>query len=124
VLVVDDEPDARELIAEVLEQCNAAVSSAASVREALAEVERARPDVVLSDIGMPGEDGYDLIRELRAREKEAGGRLPALAVTAFASPQDRERALTAGYDVHLPKPVDPPELVEMVAKLTGRAFPA
>ena len=124
VLVVDDEPDARELIAEVLEQCNAAVSSAASVREALAEVERLRPDVVLSDIGMPGEDGYDLIRELRAREKEAGGRLPALAVTAFASPQDRERALTAGYDVHLPKPVDPPELVEMVAKLTGRAFPA
>ncbi|HEY3064703.1 MAG TPA: ATP-binding protein [Methylomirabilota bacterium] len=121
VLVVDDEPDARELIAEVLEQCNAAVSSAASVREALAEVERLRPHVVLSDIGMPGEDGYDLIRELRAREKEGGRRTPALAVTAFASPEDRQRALSAGYDLHLPKPVDPPELVEVVAKLAGRA---
>jgi len=120
VLVVDDEPDARELIAEVLEHCSAAVSSAASVREALAEVDRLRPHVVLSDIGMPGEDGYDLIRELRAREKDAGVRTPALAVTAFASLQDRERALRAGYDFHLTKPVDPPELVDTVAKLAWR----
>ena len=120
VLVVDDEPDARTLVASVLEQCGASVHAVASVAEALEAFERARPDVLVSDIGMPGEDGYALIRKIRARRAEDGGRVPAAALTAYARTEDRMRALSAGFQLHVPKPVEPAELATVVATLAGR----
>jgi CheY-like chemotaxis protein len=95
------------------------VTTAASVAEALTLMERHAFDVLLSDIGMPEQDGYELIR--RVRERGLNGRtLPAVALTAFARPEDRRRALLAGFQVHVPKPVDPDELVAVVATLVGR----
>jgi signal transduction histidine kinase len=123
VLVVDDEEDACELIAAVLTENGARVVAVNSVPEALEAVERRRPDVLLSDIGMPGEDGYVLMRHLRLMEKTLG-RIPAAAVTAYATDQDRARALLAGYQLHLPKPIKPPELVAAVADLAGRPLPS
>ncbi len=122
VLVVDDEEDARRLLIAVLEQCKASVRTCASVSEALAEVEEWEPDVIVSDIEMPGEDGYTLIRKLRAKEAEQGGRLPAVALTAHARVEDRMRALSSGYQMHVPKPVEPAELAIVIASLTGRAL--
>ena len=119
VLVVDDETDARELVAAVLTEAGATVIVACSVAEAIAAVELCRPDVIVSDIGMPGEDGYSLIRRLRAMERSIG-RIPAAALTAYASVQDRTRALLAGYTSHLPKPIEPAELTAVVANLAGR----
>jgi PAS domain S-box-containing protein len=107
VLVVDDEPDARDLIATVLRECGASVECAASVAEALKTFTTWRPDVIVSDIGMPDEDGFSLIRRIRALPESDGGRTPALALTAFARVEDRARALEAGYTAHVPKPVDP-----------------
>lgn len=121
VLVVDDEEDARELLSAVLERCGSEVTTAGSVAEALERYQRAPPDVLLSDIGMPEEDGYDLIRRVRSLEAAAGGgRIPAIALTAYARVEDRVRALNAGYQVHVPKPIEPVELVAMVASLAGR----
>jgi signal transduction histidine kinase len=117
VLVVDDESDARALVAEVLEQCGAEVYTAASAQTALAELERSRPDVLLSDIGMPGEDGFALIRQLRSRSPEGGGFMPAASLTAYASAEDRRRSLLAGFNMHVPKPVEPAELVAVVSSL-------
>jgi PAS domain S-box-containing protein len=119
VLVVDDETDARELVAAVLTESGARVVAVGSVAEALRAVERQRPDVLVSDIGMPSEDGYCLMRQLRAMEKTVG-RIPAAALTAYATVQDRTRALFAGYSSHLPKPIDPAELTAVVANLAGR----
>ena len=119
VLVVDDETDARELVAAVLTESGAHVIAVASVAEALRSVQRHRPDVLVSDIGMPCEDGYSLMRKLRAMEKTVG-RIPAAALTAYATVQDRTRALFAGYSSHLPKPIDPAELTAVVANLAGR----
>ncbi len=119
VMVVDDENDARDLIHRILSQSRAVVTTAASVAEALTLMERHAFDVLLSDIGMPEQDGYELIR--RVRERGLNGRtLPAVALTAFARPEDRRRALLAGFQVHVPKPVDPDELVAVVATLVGR----
>lgn len=120
VLAVDDEPDARGLIRRVLEDCGAHVVLAASVAEALERVAADRPDVVLSDIGMPVEDGYDFMRKLRSLPPNAGGHTPAAALTAFARSEDRMRALRAGYQTHIAKPVDPAELVAVVASLAMR----
>jgi len=120
VLVVEDEQDSRELIAAVLRQCGAEVSTAASVQEGLEIYQRLRPDILVSDIGMPGEDGYDLIRKVRALPPEQGGRTPAVALTAYARTEDRMRSLLAGFQVHVPKPVEPNELVAVVASLAGR----
>jgi len=118
VLVVDDEPDAREVLSALLAACGAEVGSAASVREALERVETEPPDVLLTDIAMPDEDGYALIREIRSR----GSRIPAIAITALASAEDRARAMAEGFDAHLTKPVDPAEVVEAVARsVAGRA---
>lgn len=116
VLVVDDEPDARELVVAVLEQMGARVSAAGSAAEALAAAEQALPDLVLSDIGMPGEDGYALIRKLRALPHAA--HIPAAALTAYARAEDRRKALDAGFMMHIPKPVEPAELVSVIASLT------
>jgi signal transduction histidine kinase/ActR/RegA family two-component response regulator len=119
VLVVDDEEDARALVAIVVEQRGAEVASAGSAAEALALLETFRPDVLVSDIGMPGRDGYDLIRAVRALPPERGGRTPAVALTAYARVEDRVRAIRAGYQLHVPKPVEPEELVVVVASLAA-----
>ena len=118
VLVVDDEPDARNLMTRVLEDCGAEVEAAGSVVEALDLVESFRPDILVSDVGMPEQDGYDLMRQVRRRltSKE----LPAAALTAFARSEDRMRAMRAGFQVHVAKPVNPEELVAVVATLAGR----
>ena len=123
VLVVDDEPDARDLIARLLRARGAEVAAAASAAEAMEALGRGpRPDVLLSDIGMPDEDGYSLVRRIRAAEAGQGAPpLPAAALTAFARAEDRHRALEAGFQTHIPKPVAPLELAAVVAELAGRA---
>jgi signal transduction histidine kinase/CheY-like chemotaxis protein len=124
VLVVDDEPDARELLARVLNDCGAEVMAAGSAREALALFARRRPDLLVSDIGMPEMDGFELLRRVREQENGNGGtRLPAIALTAFARSEDRTRALRAGFLIHVSKPVEPAELVASVASVAGRAAP-
>jgi signal transduction histidine kinase len=117
VLVVDDEEDAREAMAVLLGQAGARVISVGGAAEALAMLDRERPDVLLSDIAMPGEDGYALIRRVRSRSGETGGRIPAAALTAYATLEDRAKAIRAGYDEHIPKPVDPTRLIGAVALL-------
>jgi PAS domain S-box-containing protein len=124
VLVVDDQPDARELILRVLEDCSARVFTAASAEEAVPLVESRRPDVLITDIGMPGADGYELLRRVRDLGASRGGRVPAIALTAFARSEDRTRALRAGFMVHVSKPVDPSELVATVAAVAGRVSPS
>jgi CheY-like chemotaxis protein len=116
VLVVDDEPDARSLIERLLQECEATVSTAGSASEALEHVARETPDVLLSDIGMPKEDGYSLIRRIRNLSGDAS-RIPAIALTAYARAEDRAKALQAGYQLHLSKPVEPVKLIAMVASL-------
>ena len=114
VLLVEDAEDTRELVAAALEQHGAsvvAVDSVAAAREALAH---AVPTILVSDIGIRGEDGYTLIRELR-RRTDAVRSLPAVALTAYASADDRRRALREGYDLHIAKPIDPDQLVAMLA---------
>jgi CheY-like chemotaxis protein/two-component sensor histidine kinase len=119
VLVVDDEPDARELARQILGLARATVKTAGSAAEALEQLAAERPDVLVSDIGMPVADGYELIR--RVRELGWNGKqLPAVALTAFARPEDRRRALLAGFQTHVSKPVDPDELIAIVATLLGR----
>jgi PAS domain S-box-containing protein len=120
VLVVDDEPDTRELLSAVLTNCGARVTQAGSAAEALEQLGRERFDVLVSDIGMPGEDGYSFIRRVRALTPERGGRTPAAALTAYAREEDRIRSLMAGYQMHVPKPVGPNELAAVVANLAGR----
>jgi CheY-like chemotaxis protein/two-component sensor histidine kinase len=120
VLVVDDQVDSRDLMKRVLEECRARVFSAASAEEALALVETERPDVMVSDIGMPDVDGFELLRRVRALGAERGGRTPAIAVTAFARSEDRTRTLRAGFLVHVSKPFEPSELVATVASVAGR----
>jgi len=120
VLVVDDQADARELIARVLEECGADVVTAGGVYEALTAVEQSRPNVILSDIGMPNVDGYELLRRVRALGAARGGGLPAIALTAFARSEDRTRALRAGFLMHIAKPVEPAELAAAVASVVGR----
>lgn len=119
VLVVDDEEDARDLVAELLGQCNVKVSLASNVRDALRLVESVRPTIIVSDIGMPEEDGYVLIRELRALPSSRGGNTPAIALTAYVRAEDRTRTLVAGFNTHLPKPVEPAELLAVLASLTA-----
>jgi CheY-like chemotaxis protein len=120
VLVVDDEPDSNDLVQTLLAACGAEVRVAASARQALDILERWRPDVLISDIGMPGEDGYALIQQIRQRPEERGGQTPAVALTAYARVEDRVKILTAGFQMHVTKPVDPTELVAVVASV-GRA---
>ena len=117
VLVVDDHEDAREMLAMVLEGAGAKVTQAESVRVALRAFEGDDIGVLVSDIGMPEEDGYDLIRRLRNGASPRAQRVPAIAVTAFGAPEDRTKALAAGFQEHLAKPVDVPVLVEVVARL-------
>ena len=120
VLVVDDQEDTRVFLALLLQRCGARVTSVASAPEAFAALQELRPDVLVSDIGMPDEDGYSLIKRVRALPREAGGATPAAALTAFARVEDRVKVLRAGFQIHLPKPVEPLELVTTVASLAGR----
>jgi CheY-like chemotaxis protein/anti-sigma regulatory factor (Ser/Thr protein kinase) len=123
VLVVDDEPDARDLIKRILSDCNAIVTTAPSARAALAAFGEARPDVLVSDLGMPDMDGFELLAQVRALGSAAGGNLPAVALTAFARSEDRLRALEAGFAAHISKPVEPSQLIATVAKMVGPPAP-
>ncbi|MEH1808550.1 PAS domain-containing hybrid sensor histidine kinase/response regulator [Nostoc sp.] len=118
ILVVDDNADTRELIAFILEQSGGQVRAVSSVCEALEALEQLKPDVLVSDIGMPDEDGYSLIRKVRAQEAEQGEKILAVALTAFAREEERSLALQAGFQVHVSKPIEPEELVTVVANLT------
>ena len=120
VLVVDDEADARDLIKRVLTDCKAEVFTASTAGEAVLLVETEKPHILVSDIGMPEVDGFELLRRVRALGHARGGRIPAIALTAFARTEDRTRALRAGFLVHVAKPVEPSELVATVATIAGR----
>jgi len=120
VLVVEDDEDARALLTTVLEGAGARVSTAPSAAAGFELLKRLRPDVLVADIGMPGEDGYGLLRRVRALAPGEGGATPAAALTAYARPEDRAQTLAAGYQMHIPKPVIPATLVAAVAELSGR----
>ena len=121
VLVVDDDADTRQVLKAVLSESQADVITAASAAEAIKEIERRKPDVLVSDLGMPEQDGYELIKEVREKESaDNTPRIPALALTAYAKAEDRVRALAGGYQVHLSKPVEPAEFLLVVANLAGR----
>jgi PAS domain S-box-containing protein len=124
ILAVDDEADTCELLKAALEQCGAEVATARSAQEALEQLEGFLPDVLISDIGMPHEDGYELIRRVRQIPAESGGAVPAVALTAYARAEDRLRVLREGYQMHLPKPVELAELVAVVASLVQRPKPS
>jgi PAS domain S-box-containing protein len=117
VLAIDDEPDTLEMIRAVLSHCGAQVRTCISVAAAQEALESWWPDVLLSDMAMPGEDGYALIKKVRALERERGGRTPAMALTAYVRVEDRTRVLAAGYDIFVPKPVEPDELIATLANL-------
>jgi len=119
LLVVEDEPDARELLSMILQEAGAEVAAAGSASEALAAFERLRPDVLVSDIGLPDGDGYSLIRKVRLLEGDCGTRCPAVALTAFARAEDRSQALDCGFQAHLPKPIEPSDLTALIARLIG-----
>jgi CheY-like chemotaxis protein len=118
VLVVDDEADARLLVERVLSQCGAMVCMAGSAVEGLNKLREFRPQVLISDVGMPLTDGYDFIRSVRQLSLEEGGKTPAIALTAFARSEDRVNALLAGYQVHVVKPIEPQELAVTVHSLS------
>ena len=120
VLVVDDEPEARLLIQEVLELCGAKAEECGTASEAFERLTDRKFDILVSDIGMPEEDGYALIEKVRLLSAEEGGGIPAVALTAYARVEDRVRALKTGFQAHLPKPIEPVELAAVVASLTGR----
>ncbi|MBD2541291.1 response regulator [Coleofasciculus sp. FACHB-SPT36] len=119
ILVVDDEADARELLKSILEQYGAEAIAAASAEEAIATIQQSKPDLLISDIGMPNEDGYSLIRRVRALEAEKG-QIPSVALTAYVRVDDQKAALSAGFQSHVAKPIDPTELIAVVASLVGR----
>jgi signal transduction histidine kinase/ActR/RegA family two-component response regulator len=115
VLIVEDNADGREVMTMMLEQAGARATAVGSVKEALAAVESLQPDALVSDIGLPDEDGYALIRRIRSREAERGGFLPAVAMTGYVRTEDRARVLAAGFQVHVPKPINPVELTAAIA---------
>lgn len=121
VLVVDDERDTREILSVMLVRYGTEIRTAGSVAEAMEILSTWQPDLLVSDIGMPVEDGYVMIEKLRALPPEQGGQIPAVALTAFASPVDREKALASGFQRHLSKPVEPVELAKVVARVLGRS---
>ena len=121
ILIVDDEADTRELLKQGLEFCGATVSVAGSAAEAVGAIMAKPPDILISDIGMPGVDGYDLIRQVRRLSASNGGKVPAIALTAYTRIEDRLQALRAGYDMHVPKPVELAELVAVAASVVRRS---
>jgi CheY-like chemotaxis protein len=120
VMIVDDERDTRELLKMIIEQFGAHIRAFASSAEAIETLKQWKPDVIISDIEMPGEDGYAFIRKVRSLEAEAGAHTPAVALTAYARTEDRLRALSAGYQMHVAKPVEPAELAVVISSLVKR----
>jgi CheY-like chemotaxis protein len=120
ILVVEDEDDTRELITDMLSRYGASVRAANSAAAAIDLLQAWRPDVLVSDIAMPGEDGYSFMRRVRSLPPEQGGDMPAIAVTALAGATDRRTALASGYQEHLSKPIDPTTLIVTIAALMGR----
>lgn len=123
ILVVDDDAHTRQMLSEVLELFGAHVRTAESVAAARRALDEFTPDVVVSDVGMPQESGYDLIRQLRALPREHGGSAPAIAFTGYSRPEDRDRALDAGYQDVVPKPVDLERLLRTIARLSEVTVP-
>ena len=121
ILVVDDNDDARQALTLVLEECGAEVVPVASGAAALETLPQVQPHVLVSDIAMPEMDGRGLIHRVRELDDEDGGTVPAMALTAYASPTDCTRTLLAGYQIYLAKPYDPTELIGLVARLAGRS---
>jgi CheY-like chemotaxis protein len=121
LLIVDDEPDAREMLQVMLGQYGIQVKTSASVQEALELLECWKPDVLISDVGMPNEDGYALILRVRALGHDRGGNIPAIALTGYSRLEDRSQLLAAGYQMHLSKPVELARLVNAIMSLSGRA---
>jgi CheY-like chemotaxis protein len=118
VLVVEDDDDTRELLRVLLETHGGAVTTTASVQEALTAYDQSLPDVIVADIGMPEYNGYTLIGRIRARDRERGGNIvPAIALTAFTTAIDRDTVLSAGFQVHMPKPFDAARLVSVISEL-------
>ena len=120
ISIVDDDDDACNLLRFSLEMSGAEVRTSSSVDEAMRSLSEWLPDLLLTDINMPGEDGYSLIRKLRAMKPEQGSEIPAIALTALARTEDSEQALSAGFQMHIPKPVDIDELAEAIVGLAGR----
>jgi CheY-like chemotaxis protein len=120
ILVVDDEADTRELLKQGLEYCGANVKCVGTANEALELLPGNTPDILISDIGMPGIDGYDLIKRVRGLPPDRGGKVPAIALTAYTRTEDRLQSLRAGYDMHVPKPVELAELVAVAATVVRR----
>ncbi|HYY55893.1 MAG TPA: response regulator [Pyrinomonadaceae bacterium] len=121
IMIVDDEADTRDMIAAALKQCGAEVKGCESAAEAMAALQSWEPDLLISDIGMPEEDGYSLIKKVRQLDEQRYGQIPAVALTAYASPEDRIRILSAGFQMHVAKPVEPEELVTIIANIAGRS---
>jgi len=120
VLVIDDEIDSREFVAFVLEQAGAKVTTAETASEGFALLTQSPPSVILSDIGMPDMNGYTLMRQIRALLPKQGGNVPAIALTAYAREIDQQEALSAGFQIHLSKPVDPEQLIKAIAQALGK----
>jgi CheY-like chemotaxis protein len=120
VLVVEDDDDTRELLKVLLETQGAAVTTTASVQEALSAYDQSRPNVIVADIGMPDYNGYTLIGRVRARDREKGKIVPAIALTAFTTAIDRDTVLSAGFQVHMPKPFEPSRLISIIADLAAK----
>lgn len=122
VLVVDDDADNLELITFILEQSGAVVTSVSSAEEALQLFYQTQPNILIADLGMPRMDGYTLIRQVRALPPEIGGQIPAIALTAYAAEIDRQKALEAGFQLHIPKPLEPESLVNAIVQITSDQF--
>ena len=120
ILVVEDDEDTRELLKVLLETHGGAVTLTASVQEALSTYDQFRPNVIVADIGMPDYNGYTLIGRVRARDRERGKMIPAIALTAFTTAIDRDTVLSAGFQVHMPKPFEPSRLVSVIAELAAK----
>jgi CheY-like chemotaxis protein len=121
ILIVDDEADTRELLKQGLEYCGAKVKAVGSADEAINELVAMLPDILISDIGMPEVDGYELIKRVRKLPVSRGGKVAAIALTAYTRIEDRLQALRAGYDMHVPKPVELAELVAVAASVARRS---
>jgi CheY-like chemotaxis protein len=120
ILVVEDDNDTRELLRVLLQSDGGSVRAVPSVQEALSAYDRSRPDVIVADIGMPEYNGYTLIGRVRARDREHGTMTPAIALTAYATSSDRDTVLSAGFQVHMPKPFEPDKLISVIADLATK----
>jgi CheY-like chemotaxis protein len=120
ILIVEDDTDTRDLLRVLLESDGGLVVTTASVKEALSAYDRRRPDVVVADIGMPEYNGYTLIGRIRARDREHGSIVPAIALTAYATSMDRDTVLSAGFQLHMPKPFEPDKLITAIVDLATK----